>query len=96
MSQTWESIEGSKSDHDVTFFGLSTCGWCRKTKQFLEENDVSFKYISVDLVPKDERGGVLEEMSKWNPNRNFPTVVIDDKKVVVGYNPDSLKKELGL
>lgn len=96
MSSIWEHVEGSKSDHEVMFYGLSTCVWCKRTKKFLEESGVSFEYCSVDLVPKEQRPGVLEELTKHNPNRNFPTVVIDGGTVVVGYNPDSLKKELGL
>ncbi len=96
MIGSWEIIEGSRSEHDVKFFGLSTCGWCKKTREFLEDNDVSFRLIYVDLVPRGDRDSVLEELSKWNPNRNFPTVVVDDSKVVVGYQVDSLKTELGL
>ena len=96
MSNTWENIEGSRSEHDVVFYGLSTCAWCKKAKEYLEESGVSFRYISVDQVPKDERHQIVEELTKHNPNRNFPTVVIDGSKVIVGYNPDSLKKELGL
>ncbi len=96
MEGKWEHTDGSRTGHRVKFYGLSTCGWCRKTRQFLEDNDVSFDFIYVDLVPKGERGEVLEELTRWNPNRNFPTVVIDDDKVVVGYNPDSLKTELEL
>jgi glutaredoxin-like protein NrdH len=96
MSETWEKIDGSKSEHDVRFFGLSTCVWCKRTKQFLVDNDVSFVYCSVDTVPKEEQSHVLEELTKHNPNRNFPTVVVDGSKVIVGYNPDLLKQELGL
>jgi glutaredoxin len=96
MSEVWERIEGPRRDHEVVFFGLSTCVWCKRTKKFLEENGVTFDYCSVDTVSKDEQPEVLEQLSKHNPNRNFPTVVIDGKKVIVGYNPDSLKQELGL
>lgn len=96
MHDIWESVEGSRSDHEIRFYGLSTCGWCKKTRKFLEDSGVSFKYVSVDLVPKGLQAEVIEELSKWNPNRNFPTVVIDDGKVVVGYDPDLLGRELGL
>jgi glutaredoxin-like protein NrdH len=96
MSDIWEVVTGSRSEHDVVFYGLSTCVWCKKTKKFLEDSGVGFRYVSVDLVPRELRDGVLEEMSRHNPNRNFPTVVIDGSRVVVGYNPDSLTRELGL
>ncbi|MFH1501612.1 MAG: glutaredoxin family protein [Candidatus Eisenbacteria bacterium] len=96
MPGAWEHIEGSRSEHEIMFFGLSTCGWCRKTKEFLEESGVTFEYCSVDEVSKDEQPGVLETLTKHNPRRNFPTVVVDGSKVIVGYNPDLLKQELGL
>jgi glutaredoxin len=27
----------SNEDKKVTFYGLSTCGWCRRTKQWLDD-----------------------------------------------------------
>jgi glutaredoxin len=31
--------------HHVTFYGLSTCGWCKRTKRFLDANGVEYKLI---------------------------------------------------
>jgi len=38
----------------------------------------------------------MAEMERWNPRRTFPTVVVDDSEVVVGFKEDRLREVLGL
>jgi glutaredoxin len=78
------------------FFGLSTCIWCRKTRKFLEEQDVTFDYVYVDLLHGQERQAAKEQVKTWNPSVSFPTIVVDDDACLVGYKPDELKEVLGL
>jgi len=96
MEGKWQEVGGKEQEHEVLFYGLSTCVWCKKTRQFLEDRGVSFRYIYVDLVPREERGEVVGELRRVNPSGNFPTVVIDGDRVVVGYRPEELEKELGI
>ena len=95
MSVEWETVEGRVSGHDVRLYALSTCVWCKKTRALLEELGISFRYIYVDLIAKEDRGDTIRGLRSVNPSGNFPTVVIDDI-VVVGYKPDRLKEGLGL
>lgn len=78
----------------VVLFALSTCGWCRKTRMLLEELGVDFSYIYVDLLSGDERSEVINEVQKWNSQLSFPTVVINDKDVIVGFKEDELREKL--
>ena len=80
----------------VVLYALSTCAWCRRAKAFLDENDVEYEVTYVDLLEGEEKEQVLQEVSKWNPRRSFPTVVIDDAKSVAGFKPELLKEALGL
>jgi len=80
----------------VMLYALSTCGWCKKTRAFLDENDVEYEYEYVDLLTGSERDRVMAEVRKWNPRGSFPTVVIDEKETVVGFKEDQLRKVLGL
>jgi glutaredoxin len=96
MSDARGTVGGSSSSHAVLFYGLSTCGWCRRTREFLEESDVGFDFVYVDLLTGDERTQALEEIKRVNPKTNFPTVVVDGDTVLVGYDPDRLKEVLGL
>ena len=80
----------------VRFFALSTCGWCKKTKRFLDAHNVNYEIDYVDLLTGAERARVMAEMERWNPRRTFPTVVVDDREVVVGFKEDHLREVLGL
>jgi len=80
----------------VLFYGLSTCIWCKRTREFLEGEVVAFEYVYVDKLEGDERTAALEEIQRHNPSRNFPTIVIDGDQVIVGYKIDALKGALGL
>ena len=91
-----KSVEGSANGHKVFLFALSTCGWCRRTREFLESNDIGYEYIYVDLLMGDERREALSEMAKWSSSRAFPTMVIDDSEVLVGLDEAKLRKALGL
>jgi glutaredoxin-like protein NrdH len=96
MSEAKGSVAGKAAEHEVRFYGLSTCVWCKRTRAFLEESGVGFDYVYVDLLEGDERSEAIEAIRKVNPRTNFPTVVIDGSTVVVGYDPDRLKEALGL
>jgi len=37
MTEAKGSVTGAHQEHQVKFYGLSTCIWCRKTREFLEE-----------------------------------------------------------
>jgi glutaredoxin len=80
----------------VVFYGLSTCGWCRKTKRFLDANGVDYELIYVDHLAGAEREQILSEVGRWNPRRSFPTIVIDDTTVVIGFQEAQLRQVLGL
>jgi glutaredoxin len=96
MSEATGRVEGAKNEHPCRFYGLSTCVWCRKTRQFLEDNDVAFDYTYVDLLEGDERAKAIEEVKKWSPSMNFPTVVVDDQECIVGFEPEKIKEKLEL
>jgi len=88
-----EHVEGEKKG-DVLLFALSTCIWCKKTRMFLEEIGIDFKYIYVDLLSGNEKSEVINEIKKWNPQISFPTVVVNSKDVIVGFKKDELKEKL--
>jgi glutaredoxin-like protein NrdH len=80
----------------VRFFALSTCGWCKKTKRFLDAHNVNYEIDYVDLLSGAEKTRIMAEMERWNPRHTFPTVVVDDSEVVVGFKEDRLREVLGL
>jgi glutaredoxin len=89
-------VDGDKSDHGVFVFALSTCGWCKRTKEFLSENDVAFEYVDVDNCTYEEKQEVGRILEEKDATLGFPVTIVDDKMVITGFKPDELREALGL
>ena len=83
-----------KNKGDIVMYALSTCGWCKKTKRFLNEMGVEYDYTDVDLLEGEEKTRVMEELERWNPRRSFPTLVINNE-CIVGYQEEKIKEAIG-
>jgi glutaredoxin-like protein NrdH len=84
-----------KNKGEVILYALSTCVWCNKTKKLLTELGVDFYYVYVDLLKGAEKDEVLTKMTRHNSLRSFPTIVIDDKTCIVGYQEKKIREVLG-
>lgn len=80
--------------HDIKFYGLSTCIHCRNAMKYLDEKGVKYHKTLVDLLDGAEYDEAIEAVRKLNPNLSFPTILIDNKEVVVGFDKDKLEKLL--
>ena len=78
----------------VMLYALSTCVWCKKTKKLLNELGVEYDYTDVDLLDGDEEEAIMETVKKYNPSRSFPTLVIDDKRAILGFNEPEIREAL--
>lgn len=81
---------------DILIYTLSTCGWCKKTKDFLDSLGLEYFYIDVDLSEGEAQERLLAEMKPWNPNLSFPTVIINNEKCIVGFNEGEIKGALNI
>jgi glutaredoxin-like protein NrdH len=78
----------------VMLYALSTCVWCNKTKKLLNELGVDYDYTDVDLLGEEEQKAVTETLKNYNPSRSFPTLVINDKKPIVGFKEKDIREAL--
>jgi glutaredoxin-like protein NrdH len=92
--QSCETHVKGKNKGNILLYAISTCGWCKKTKKLLDQLGVAYSYIDVDLVGKEEKKKIDEEVQKWNPQRNYPTIVINDEKGIVGFKEQEIKEAL--
>lgn len=85
-----------KNKGKVMLYALSTCIWCRKTKELLNNLGVEYFYIDVDLLEEgDEKEQIKKEIDKWNPSHSFPIMVINNKQGINGYNDTKIRETLG-
>jgi glutaredoxin-like protein NrdH len=91
---TINHVAGKKKGK-VMLYALSTCGWCKKTKALLNELGVEYDYTDVDLLKGEEQSATVKEIEKFNTSGNFPTMVINSSKCIVGFKEDDIREALG-
>ena len=76
----------------IKLFALSTCGHCRNTKKWLAEHEIDCEIVDVDNLHGEEKKKCIEEMRGYNPRLTFPTIVVGDDKVLIGYHHDQFEE----
>jgi glutaredoxin-like protein NrdH len=89
-------VQGKKNLHKVVLYALSTCVWCKMTKQYLKDNEIEFEFVDVDLTGPQEKQQIHENIQSKGGTLSYPTVIVDDKKIITGFRKDLLKEALGL
>lgn len=92
----FSKVLGEQNKHKVVLYALSTCVWCKMTKQFLKDSDVEFEYIDVDLCQEEDKQKIREHIQSKGGPLSYPTTIVDDKVVVTGFRKDLLKEALGI
>jgi glutaredoxin-like protein NrdH len=77
-------------------YALSTCAWCKMTKQFLKDNDVEYDYINVDLCEEGDKQKIREHIQSKGGPLSYPTIIVDDNVLITGLRKDKLKEALEL
>ena len=92
----FSKVPGKQNKHRVVLYALSTCVWCKMTKQFLQDSDVEFEYINVDLCKEDEKQKIRQHIQSKGGSLTYPTTIVDDNVVITGFRKDKLKEALGI
>ena len=86
-------VEGADKG-SLMVYTLSTCVWCKKTKAFLNSLGIQYDFVEVDLLHEDEREEALTKIKQHNPQCSFPTLVINDRECIIGYNEQKIREVL--
>lgn len=78
----------------VRLYALSTCPECKRLKKFLDENNLTYELIEVDLLDSGEQWAASREVKKYNPAVTYPTLVIEE--TILGLDEKAIKEALGI
>jgi glutaredoxin-like protein NrdH len=92
----FSKVQGKQTNHKVVLYALSTCVWCKMTKQFLKDNNVEFEYIDVDLCEEEDKQKIRQHIQSKGGPLSYPTTIVDDNTVITGFRKDKLKEVLGI
>jgi len=89
-------VSGKNNKHKVLVYALSTCVWCKMTKQFLKDNSIEYEYVDVDLCDEKDREKIRKEIQNKGGSLSYPTIIVDNDVVITGFRKDQLKGTLGI
>jgi glutaredoxin-like protein NrdH len=92
----FSKVSGKKNNHKVILYALSTCVWCKMTKQYLNDNSVEYEFVDVDLLDDNDKSRVHSTIISKGGPLSYPTTIVDDKTVITGFRKDLLKEALGI
>lgn len=73
---------------NIIIYTTPTCVYCRKTKQFFKEHDISYteKDVSADSA-------AVDEMVKKSGQMGVPVIDVDGS-IIVGFDEEALRQAL--
>jgi glutaredoxin-like protein NrdH len=89
-------VPGKNSNHAVLIYALSTCVWCKMTKQFLKDKSIAYQYVDVDLSSDKDREKIRKDIKDRGGEPTYPTIIVDDKVLITGFRKDLIKEALDI
>ncbi len=89
-NHTLAATLGINEDYRILLYGADWCPDCRKSKSFLDDNNIHYQFIDIDTnewaIP------IITKIN--NGKRKIPTIIINDDRVLVEPENEELRKAL--
>ena len=93
----FQSVPGADSRRKVQLLALSTCGFCRRAQEFLEERGIAYEWVHLDTLDPEVKAGAKQEFKDtFGATLSYPALVVDDTAHTVGYVKRFWEELLGL
>ena len=71
-----ESIKQFISETPVAMYSFTTCPFCRKAKDYLEEQSIPYTSIELDELPGNEGNEIRAELGRLTKRTSVPSIFI--------------------
>jgi glutaredoxin len=89
-------VLGQNNKHKVFMYAISTCGWCKRAKRMLNEMDVEYEYVDIDLSSSEDKEKIRQDITRRGGPLLYPTIIIDDKTLLTNPEEKELRRILEL
>eukprot|EP01082_Thalassiosira_pseudonana_P001087 g1414.t1 g1414 contig10:2042317-2042997(-) len=73
---TKNSIIDFTSSNPVAMYSFTTCPFCRKAKDYLDENSIPYTTIELDLLPDNEGNEIRAQLGRLTRRTSVPSIFI--------------------
>ncbi|OQX29347.1 MAG: hypothetical protein B0D92_04305 [Spirochaeta sp. LUC14_002_19_P3] len=91
----WIVAAGSGKVKNLTLFSLTTCVHCVRARGYLSARKLAFRYLDMDTIPKEDKLAIKNEFKeKFGKPPAYPSLVLNDSTILVGFNKQQWEKEI--
>jgi glutaredoxin len=87
-------VERKNGRHKVFLYTISTCAWCKMTKKYLKDKDITYEYIDVDLTSDEDHEKIRDDIVRRGGEPSYPIIIVDDKTLITGFRKDKINEAL--
>jgi len=80
------------AEETIVVYGADWCGDCRRTKRFLNENHIEYRWVNIE----QDKSGEQFVLATNRGMRSIPTLVFQDGSILVEPSNRKLAEKLGL
>jgi glutaredoxin-like protein len=80
------------AEETLLVYGADWCGDCRRTKRFLNDNQIVFRWVNIE----QDKSGEQFVLATNRGMRSIPTIVFPDGSILVEPSNRKLADKLGL
>jgi len=73
----------------IEFFSTPTCPYCRRVRNFLQEKGL--QHTEYDITTDLD---AFEKMFKTTGYTTVPTLIINDKEIIIGFDEEKILKAI--
>ena len=84
------------TDGQSVMYTLHTCRHCVRLKEFLDAHAIACHLVYVDGFRGAKRKAMIDKVRALNPRGSFPTLVLPDGRVIVGFREQQIREAYGL
>ena len=85
-------VQGRNNKHKVLVYALSTCGYCKRAKKFLNNNNIEYEYVDIDICSWENKNKIRQDIQSRGGPLAYPTIIVDNKILLTGSSPDKLRE----
>jgi glutaredoxin 3 len=75
----------------IEIYSTPTCHFCQLAKEFFKQNNLAFSDYDVHTDMEKRK-----EMVDKTGQLGVPVIVLDGHKIIIGFDEEALRQELGL
>jgi glutaredoxin-like protein len=80
------------TDSKITIYGTNWCGDCLRVRRFLDQKAILYNFINIDA----DKSGEQFVISTNRGMRSVPTIVFDDRSILVEPSTATLARKLNV